>query len=89
MSDARNAILKASPPSRTEPAAGSAAFTSGNDLTPSTWGRGFHATSAGNVKITMPDGSTPTFAVLAGCFYPYEVVSIVGSGTNVNGYVLF
>lgn len=45
--------------------------------------RGFHANAAGNIKISMPDGSTPTITVLAGCWYPYAGTRIWSAGTTV------
>ena len=88
MADTRNGKAKASPARASDPAEGTDTFTSGVSKTLAKRGRGFHANGSGTVQITMPDGTTPTFTVNSGQFYPYEVVGIVAGGTNVSGYVL-
>lgn len=88
MADTRNPKLKASPPGGGDPAQGSEAFTAVDNLTLAKRARGFHANGTGTVQITMPDGSTPTFNVVDGNYYPYECVGIVTAGTTVAGYVL-
>ncbi len=88
ITDTRNPLLKASPPSGSDPAQGSEDFTATDDLVLEKRGRGFHANADGAVQIEMPDGSTPTFVVKAGASYPYECVRIITAGTTVAGVVL-
>jgi len=45
-----------------------------------------YTSTAGNIKVTMPDGSTPTFVGLpAGAFLPIQATMVWATGTTCTG----
>lgn len=55
------------------PVIGAFAITPGNAFTVPV--RGFHVNVAGDVSVTLIDGSTATFTCAAGTFYPYAITA--------------
>lgn len=47
--------------------------------------RGIHASTDGNITVTMLDGQSVTFAVKAGFLYPYRITKCTAATATVVG----
>lgn len=74
---------------QSDPAIGAVAFTGTADVEFSNRIRGVYIGTAGDLKCTMADGSTPTFVgLLAGQIYPFCITKVFDTGTTCAGHVL-
>jgi hypothetical protein len=63
---------------------------SGGDQEVTVPARGFHASAAGTIKLTMLDDSTPTLTVVAGQTYPCRFKLIWQTGSSgVTGVIWY
>lgn len=72
----------------TAPAQGSVTVSTSDTAVISPMCKGLYVGVGGNVKIRMPDGSTPTYTgMLVGVLYPFQFDMVFATGTSASSIV--